>query len=157
MSALANAIGATIVLNTLAQSRLSFFRRQCKESTGMPKNIGWLGTGQHVSEIAYVCGFATTPGCKQQIGSRISESQIDFVSLFSDPLEVQPRDSGHYSSHKSLQSRSLIVDDLSAQLAPLDMYGLTNLASAAVDGLIALFCTSRKRPRALARARSTDM
>ena len=124
----------------------------------MPKNIGWLGTGQHVSEIAYVYGFATTPGGKQQIGSRISESQIDFASLFSDPLEVQPRDWGHYSSHKSLQSRSrLIVHDLSAQLAPLDMYGPANLASAAVDGLIALFCTSRKRLRALARARSTDM
>jgi hypothetical protein len=50
----------------------------------MPKNIGWLGTGQHVSEIAYVYGFATTQGGKQQIGSRISESQINFASLFSD-------------------------------------------------------------------------
>ena len=58
----------------------------------MPKNIGWLGTGQHVSEIAYVCGFATTPGGEQQIGSRISEGLIDFVILFSDPLQVQPHD-----------------------------------------------------------------
>jgi methylglyoxal synthase len=32
-------------------------------------------------------------GGDQQIGSRISEGQIDFVILFSDPLEVQPHDS----------------------------------------------------------------
>ena len=29
----------------------------------------------------------------QQIGSRISEGQIDFVILFSDPLKAQPHDS----------------------------------------------------------------
>jgi hypothetical protein len=63
----------------------------------------------------------------------------------------------HYSSQESLQSRSgLIVDDLSAQLAPLDMYGLTNLGSAAGDGLIALLGASRKGMRALGRARPTD-
>jgi methylglyoxal synthase len=32
-------------------------------------------------------------GGDQQIGSRISEGQIDFVVLFLDPLEVQPHDS----------------------------------------------------------------
>ena len=32
-------------------------------------------------------------GGDQQIGSRISEGQIDFVVFFSDPLEVQPHDS----------------------------------------------------------------
>jgi methylglyoxal synthase len=32
-------------------------------------------------------------GGDQQIGSRIPEGQIDFVILFSDPLEVQPHDS----------------------------------------------------------------
>ena len=31
-------------------------------------------------------------GGDQQIGSRISEGQIDFVILFSDPLEPQPHD-----------------------------------------------------------------
>ena len=31
-------------------------------------------------------------GGDQQIGSRISEGQIDFVIFFSDPLEVQPHD-----------------------------------------------------------------
>ena len=32
-------------------------------------------------------------GGDQQIGSRISEGRIDFVILFSDPLEAQPHDS----------------------------------------------------------------
>jgi methylglyoxal synthase len=32
-------------------------------------------------------------GGDQQIGSRITENQIDFLILFTDPLEVQPHDS----------------------------------------------------------------
>jgi hypothetical protein len=40
-----------------------------------------------------------------------------------------------HSSQARPQSRSrLIVDDLSAQLAPLDMYGLTGLGCAVVGG-----------------------
>jgi hypothetical protein len=61
----------------------------------------------------------------------------------------------HFSSQESLQSRSLIVDDLSAQLAPLDMYGLANVGSAAGDALSALLDASRKGLRALNRAWST--
>jgi hypothetical protein len=63
----------------------------------------------------------------------------------------------HYSSQGIWQSRSrLIVDDLSAQLAPLDLYGLANLGSAVGDGLIALSGASRKGLRTLGRARPTD-
>jgi hypothetical protein len=51
----------------------------------------------------------------------------------------------HHSSHDYLQSRSrLVVDDLSAQLAPLQMYGLAKLTSAVVDGLVVLAAGSRK-------------
>ncbi len=32
----------------------------------------------------------------------------------------------------------LVVDDLNAQLAPLDLYGLTGMSAAVVDGLLAL-------------------
>ena len=51
----------------------------------------------------------------------------------------------HHSSHDYPQSRSrLVVDDLSAQLAPLQMYGLAKLTSAVVDGLAMLAAASRK-------------
>jgi hypothetical protein len=52
----------------------------------------------------------------------------------------------HRSSHDyPQQSRSrLVVDDLSAQLAPLQMYGLAKLTSAVVDGLVVLAAGSRK-------------
>jgi len=51
----------------------------------------------------------------------------------------------HHSSHDCPQSRSrLVVDDLSAQLAPLQMYGLAKLTSAVVDGLVVLAAASRK-------------
>jgi hypothetical protein len=51
----------------------------------------------------------------------------------------------HHSSHDYPQSRSrLVVDDLSAQLAPLQMYGLAKLTSAVVDGLLVLAAASRK-------------
>jgi len=50
-----------------------------------------------------------------------------------------------HSSHDYPQSRSrLVVDDLSAQLAPLQMYGLAKLTSAVVDGLVVLAAASRK-------------
>jgi hypothetical protein len=56
----------------------------------------------------------------------------------------------HHSSHDHSQSRSrLVVDDLSAQLAPLDMYGLADLGSVMVLGLIALAGASGKSHHAL--------
>ena len=60
-------------------------------------------------------------------------------------------------SHNSSRTQSrLIVDDLCAQLAPLDMYGLANLGSAGVDCLIALTGALRKGLRTLVRARSSN-
>ena len=51
----------------------------------------------------------------------------------------------HHSSYDYPQSRSrLVVDDLSAQLAPLEMYGLAKITSAVIDGLAALADASRK-------------
>ena len=51
----------------------------------------------------------------------------------------------HHSSHDYPQSRSrLVVDDLSAQLAPLQMYGLAKLTSVVVDGFVVLAAASRK-------------
>jgi hypothetical protein len=62
----------------------------------------------------------------------------------------------HHSSQAWPQSRSqLIVDDLSAQLAPLDTYGLADIGSTVVDGLVALAGASSKRLHAL-RAPSID-
>jgi len=49
-----------------------------------------------------------------------------------------------------------LVDDLSAQLAPLDMYGLAGLGCAVFDGLTALAGASSKGLRALGRARPRD-
>ncbi|HEY6520144.1 MAG TPA: hypothetical protein VIZ19_12310 [Roseiarcus sp.] len=50
-------------------------------------------------------------------------------------------------------SSPLIVNDLCAQLAPLNRYGLPNLGAAAVDGLRVLIGVSRKAVGA-ARTRS---
>jgi hypothetical protein len=62
----------------------------------------------------------------------------------------------HHSPHDHPQSRSrLVVDDLSAQLAPLDMYGLADLGSVMVHGLIALAGASGKSHHAL-RAQSIE-
>jgi len=56
----------------------------------------------------------------------------------------------HPSSHDHPQSRSrLVVDDLSAQLAPLDMYGLADLSSAMVHRLVAIAGASGKSHHAL--------
>ena len=56
----------------------------------------------------------------------------------------------HHSPHDHPQSRSrLVVDDLSAQLAPLDMYGLADLGSVMVHGLVALAAASGKSHHAL--------
>jgi len=62
----------------------------------------------------------------------------------------------HHSSQAWPQSRSqLVVGDLSAQLAPLDIYGLADLSSTMVDSLVALAGASSKRLHAL-RAPSID-
>jgi hypothetical protein len=62
----------------------------------------------------------------------------------------------HHSPHDHPQSRSrLVVDDLSAQLAPFDMYGLADLGSVMVHGLIALAGASGKSHHAL-RAQSIE-
>jgi hypothetical protein len=50
----------------------------------------------------------------------------------------------HHSSHDYLRSRSrLVVDDLSAQLAAVQMYGLAKLTSAVVDVLVVLAAASK--------------
>ena len=56
--------------------------------------------------------------------------------------------------HDSLQARphsqsQLIVDDLFAWIAPLDMYGLAKLSSAMVDSLVVLAVASGKGLHAL--------
>ena len=56
--------------------------------------------------------------------------------------------------HDSFQARphsqsQLMVDDLSARIAPLDMYGLANLSSVMVDGLVVLAVASGKGLHAL--------
>jgi hypothetical protein len=54
-------------------------------------------------------------------------------------------------------SSPLIVNDLCAQLAPLNRYGPPNLGAAAVDGLRALIGASRKVVgAALTRSESSD-
>jgi hypothetical protein len=51
----------------------------------------------------------------------------------------------HHPCNDYPRSRSrLVVDDLSAQLAPLEMYGLAKLTSAVIDGLVVLAAASRK-------------
>jgi len=56
----------------------------------------------------------------------------------------------HHSPYDHPRSRSrLVVDDLSAQLAPLDMYGLSDLTAAMVHGLVALAGASAKGVHAL--------
>jgi hypothetical protein len=58
-----------------------------------------------------------------------------------------------HSNHSGSDSRRfrsrLVVDDLSAQLAPLDMYGLSDLTSAMVHGLVALAGASSRSVLAL--------
>jgi hypothetical protein len=54
-------------------------------------------------------------------------------------------------------SSPLIVNDLCAQLAPLNRYGPPNLGAAAVDGLRALIGVSRRAVgAALTRSESSD-
>jgi hypothetical protein len=54
-------------------------------------------------------------------------------------------------------SSPLIVNDLCAQLAPLNRYGFPNLGAAAVDGLRVLIGASRKAVgAALTRSESSD-
>jgi hypothetical protein len=61
-----------------------------------------------------------------------------------------------HSSQAWPQSRSrLVVDDLSAQLAPLDSYGLADLGSTMLDSFIALAGASSRRLHGL-RATSID-
>jgi hypothetical protein len=59
--------------------------------------------------------------------------------------------SGHSSQARWQSQSRLIVDDLSAQLAPLDVYGLAGIGCTVVDGVIALVGASRKGLRALSR------
>jgi hypothetical protein len=77
--------------------------------------------------------------CRLAVGTNISnETEPHHLAI----IEMTH---SHHSSHDYPQSRSgLIVDDLSAQLAPLQMYGLAKLTSAVVDGLVVLAAASRK-------------
>lgn len=61
------------------------------------------------------------------------------------------------NSHRAGDAHSspLIVNNLCAQLAPLNRYGPPNLGAAAVDGLIVLIGFSRKAVGALTRSNSS--
>ncbi len=43
-----------------------------------------------------------------------------------------------HSSRNAPPAPRLVVDDLNAQLAPLNLYGLKGMSAAVVDGLLAL-------------------
>ena len=63
-----------------------------------------------------------------------------------------------HNTHRASDAYSspLIVNDLCAQLAPLDRYGFPNLGGAAVDGIRVLIGASRKKVGAvLARSESS--
>ncbi len=62
-----------------------------------------------------------------------------------------------HNTHRAGDASPLIVNDLCAQLAPLNRYGFPNLGAAAVDGLIVLIGASRKAVgAALTRSESSN-
>ena len=63
-----------------------------------------------------------------------------------------------HNTHRAGDAHSspLIVNNLCAQLTPLNRYGFPNLGAAAVDGLIVLIGASRKAVGALTRSESSN-
>jgi hypothetical protein len=64
-----------------------------------------------------------------------------------------------HNSHRAgdASSSPLIVDNLCAQLAPLNRYGLPGLGAVVADGARALIGVSRKAVGALTRSESNEL